>query len=620
MPKKDDKELKVVNVRLVDAPSLYSDEVLDSPEAVSKLIAKEFKTYDREVCAVINLNVKLKPININICSVGTIDTSILKPREVFKSSILSNAAAFMLVHNHPSGDITPSREDKALTKRLIDCGDLLNIKMIDHLIIGSGTGDVYSFKEEGLFETLSSNSNFEVRENRVMENINHEEIYRIRKEISDVLENKVGIYESVLIRRETPLLLQKAGLQNKPILMSQHHIRNCLHEKGRNPHWHGLDIEFFEKLPVFLESPAMLMDSFSDDYSIIAVFDVLDKDNLPIMASINTNGRGNYDFRAINSNYLTSIYGKERFDNFLKRTIEADFLLYANKEKTQTLSSCSTLQLREAIPQSFRFNTIIHKSGNIVNDDETMEVEKMSKKNEKENAKVKGSTKKVKENLKEKESKKEQTKENKKDITKEKVNAKEKEKETLEKEIQSLQEQIEDRQLDLYYADSFEQSGQIREDIQKMEAKLSSLEERLKKTVEKASEKENKNIKEKVYLNVHNDFAKIGIESRAGNGQTFNAVTLPRGSIINGKDMGGGKIYPLDMYIYQNKFNKNLTTVQFKEDQEVQVNFKNGEHIKVKAEDLCEAVTKANKEYLDKNKNIEKSKIREKNKDNEMDI
>ena len=68
----------------------------------------------------------------------------------------------------------------------------------------------------------------------------------------------------------------------------------------------------------------------------------------------------------------------------------------------------------------------------------------------------------------------------------------EKEKEVLEKEIQSLQEQFEDRQLDLHYADSFEQSGQIREDIQKMEAKLSSLEERLKKTVEKVSEKENK--------------------------------------------------------------------------------------------------------------------------------
>lgn len=504
MPKKDDKELKVVNVRLVDAPSLYSDEVLDSPEAVSKLIAKEFKTYDREVCAVINLNVKLKPININICSIGTINTAFVSPREVFKSSILSNAAAFMLVHNHPSGDITPSREDKVLTKTLIDCGDLLNIKMIDHLIIGSGTGDIYSFKQEGIFDTLSSNINFDIRENRVMENINHEESYRIRKEISDVLENKVGIYESVLIRKETPLLLQKAGLQNKPILMSQHHIRNCLHEKGRNPHWHGLDIEFFEKLPSFLDSPAMLMDSFSDDYSVIAVFDVVDKDNLPIMASINTNGRGNYEFKAINSNYLTSIYGKERFDNFLKRTIEADFLLYANKEKTQTLSSCSTLQLREAIPQSFRFNTIIHKSGNIVNDDEIVEVKTLNK--------------------------------------------------------------------------------------------------------------------DKVYLNVHNNFAKIGLESKLGNGQTFNAVTIPNGSVVDGKDIGGGTIYPLDMYIYKNKFNDNLTTVQFRQDQEVQVNFKNGEHIKVKAEDLCEAVTKANKEYLDKNKNIEKSKIKEKNKDNEMDI
>ena len=145
-------------------------------------------------------------------------------------------------------------------------------------------------------------------------------------------------------------------------------------------------------------------------------------------------------------------------------------------------------------------------------------------------------------------------------------------------------------------------------------------EETKKELKEKVKEevKENKNIKEKVYLNVHNDFAKIGLESRAGNGQTFNAVTLPRGSIINGKDMGGGKIYPLDMYIYQNKFNKNLTTVQFKEGQEVQVNFKNGEHIKVKAEDLCKGVTEANKEYLSKNKDIEKSIKKEK--DNEMEI
>lgn len=504
MPKKDDKELKVVNVRLIDAPSLYSDEVLDSPEAVSKLIAKEFKTYDREVCAVINLNVKLKPININICSVGTIDTSILNPREVFKSSILSNAAAFMLVHNHPSGETTPSREDKVLTKRLIECGDLLNIKMIDHLIIGSGTGDVYSFKEEGIFETLSSNVSFDIRENRVMERNDNSEKYRIRDEINSVINHKMNRYDSVMICKDTPKILQDIGLENKPILMSQQHIRNCLHEKGRNPHWHGLNLEFFEKLPNLLSSPAMLMDSFSDDYSIITVFDVVDKDNLPIMASINTNGRGNYEFRAINSNYLTSVYGKENFDNFLLKTIGADFLLYANKEKTQTLSSCAKLQLLGAIPQSFRFNTIIHKSGNIVNDDEIVEVKTMNK--------------------------------------------------------------------------------------------------------------------DKVYLNVHNNFAKIGLESKLGNGQTFNAVTIPRGSVVDGKDIGGGTIYPLDMYIYKNKFNDKLTTVQFRQDQEVQINFRNGEHIKVKAEDLCEAVTKANKEYLDKNKNIEKSKIREKNKDNEMDI
>ncbi|MBQ1329588.1 MAG: JAB domain-containing protein, partial [Mogibacterium sp.] len=88
-------EIQVVNIRMVKEPSLYSTEKITSPEDVKKVIAKELATYDREVFAVLNLKTNGQPINLNICSVGTLDASVVSPREVFKSTILSNSAAFV---------------------------------------------------------------------------------------------------------------------------------------------------------------------------------------------------------------------------------------------------------------------------------------------------------------------------------------------------------------------------------------------------------------------------------------------------------------------------------------------------------------------------------------------
>lgn len=92
---------------MVKEPSLYSTEKIRSPEDVLRVIAKELATYDREVFAVLNLKTNGQPINLNICSMGTLDTSVVSPREVFKSCILSNCAAFIGIHNHPSGSLTP---------------------------------------------------------------------------------------------------------------------------------------------------------------------------------------------------------------------------------------------------------------------------------------------------------------------------------------------------------------------------------------------------------------------------------------------------------------------------------------------------------------------------------
>ena len=156
MSDKKEREIKVVNVRLVKEPSLYSTEPIRSPGDVLKVIADELATYDREVFLILNLKANGQIINMNVCSVGTLNSSLVSPREVFKSSILSNAAAFIAIHNHPSGSLEPSQEDHDITKRLFECGRLLEIKMLDHMIVAGETGDMFSFKNEGLMDQLES--------------------------------------------------------------------------------------------------------------------------------------------------------------------------------------------------------------------------------------------------------------------------------------------------------------------------------------------------------------------------------------------------------------------------------------------------------------------------------
>ena len=145
-------EIQVVNVRLVKEPSLYSADPITSPTDVLKVVAKELATYDREVFAVLNLKTNGQVINLNICSVGTLNASLVSPREVFKSCILSNASAFIAQHNHPSANPEPSQEDIETTRRLMECGKMLDIRMLDHVIIAAETGEMMSFKNQGLME------------------------------------------------------------------------------------------------------------------------------------------------------------------------------------------------------------------------------------------------------------------------------------------------------------------------------------------------------------------------------------------------------------------------------------------------------------------------------------
>jgi DNA repair protein RadC len=104
---------------------------------------------DREHFVVVLLNRKNQVIGVNTVAVGSLTAAVVHPREVLKPAVLANAAAIILVHNHPSGDPSPSTEDQQLTTRLVQAGRILGITVLDHVIIGDGTERFYSFADAG---------------------------------------------------------------------------------------------------------------------------------------------------------------------------------------------------------------------------------------------------------------------------------------------------------------------------------------------------------------------------------------------------------------------------------------------------------------------------------------
>ena len=144
-------KLENVAIRMVKAPPLYSSEPLKTPMDVVWVLGKELEAYDREVLCVVNLRSDLAPINMNIVSMGSLNASIMTAREVFKSSILSNAGFIMMVHNHPSGNLMPSRNDMAVTKKIEKAAELMDIPLVDHIILGR-CGEYFSFRSNGLME------------------------------------------------------------------------------------------------------------------------------------------------------------------------------------------------------------------------------------------------------------------------------------------------------------------------------------------------------------------------------------------------------------------------------------------------------------------------------------
>lgn len=140
-------KLDRVAVRLVAEPPLLSNEQLNNAGKVVQVLGEEIKQYDREVIAIINMQTDSKPINMTIASIGEVNNALASPRELLKAAILSNATGIIMLHNHPSGSLEPSRQDISLTDKLKMVCDLVDVKLLDHIIVGRGM-EYFSFEEK----------------------------------------------------------------------------------------------------------------------------------------------------------------------------------------------------------------------------------------------------------------------------------------------------------------------------------------------------------------------------------------------------------------------------------------------------------------------------------------
>lgn len=172
---------------------------------------------------------------------------------------------------------------------------------------------------------------------------------------------------NALYVRDTTNLLEDIGMKLLPMLMTQNHIK-IIHstDKNKYKHAHGLDVETIKQLPQLLDEPVMIFDSLTRNDSVCMIVDALDGNRNPILVAIRPNGKGTVNNIEIDSNFITSMYGRNGFESFVKKIIENDKLLYISKEKSQRLFDEIGLQSPQPPNGNVDFDTIIHQSRNIV--------------------------------------------------------------------------------------------------------------------------------------------------------------------------------------------------------------------------------------------------------------
>lgn len=145
--------IPIYRVQLVrDGSQKAERKRVSHPAIAAEVLWKYLEGVDREHFVVLLLDTQNQIIGIHTVTIGTLDASLVHPREVFKPAILANAGSIVIAHNHPSGDPAPSAEDRAVTRQLVNAGATVGIEILDHIIVGDAPR-YYSFTEAG---TLTS--------------------------------------------------------------------------------------------------------------------------------------------------------------------------------------------------------------------------------------------------------------------------------------------------------------------------------------------------------------------------------------------------------------------------------------------------------------------------------
>ena len=313
--------LEQVAIRMVKEPPLYADYPLDNPEAVIRLMADTLKDYDREVVAVINLRTNLKPIHVNLVSMGTLDKALVSPRELLKTMVLSNAAGIMMVHTHPSGNLNPSKDDIRITENVATLCGLMGVNFLEHVIVGPGK-EYYSFREKGIMPLpklgLTGNiqnvslGGLNVAE-KSTEYASGKDYYELKKaelkEITDKLEQGVAdIFSSDRYKEMLNMIArfpEYSANNSLLILLQKPDAQLCQSYTG----WKSMDryvkkgekgIKILAPTPYKIQKEAPKLDGSGKQ--------VLDKDGEPVMETTEIKVTG---FKVVNTFDVSQTEGKE---------------------------------------------------------------------------------------------------------------------------------------------------------------------------------------------------------------------------------------------------------------------------------------------------------------------
>ena len=180
------------------------------------------------------------------------------------------------------------------------------------------------------------------------------------EQVDDSLNGKMPFYSALKVC-DTPSILLAIGCEQLPMLYTQRHLKNAVTPKANNYHFHGLTIEQIKSLPQLVANPIMIYESMSRKDSIVAVTSEVDNDNLPIIISILPNGKGQYEMQTLDSNFITSVHGKNNLFYQIENAIKNNKLLFCDKIKSQELFERWGLQLPE-LTNNLNSNIIIHQS------------------------------------------------------------------------------------------------------------------------------------------------------------------------------------------------------------------------------------------------------------------